>query len=400
MTVQNPRAYPNGSILVPPTLPESRIDTRRLGVSDISVAMRIFLDRPDLDSVVFLLLSHDDKDSLVVDRQVLHVEEFKRMFEPLGNDPDVPTKSVLVVLDSNFSTEFAEQVMTGDSIPENMWIISTSRGVSMRTLVVIGNEASLVNKAPDGTGIDYGIYGSMPTRGLMDIVAYSTKDPTLQDLPGELHARFRNGPSPGFEASCVTGAHQTFYPHLRYFFAGEVTGARAIALQLYLRKIPDGGFFDDYDKAAAAPGEVFPGRRYYRFVRIEAVPGSWAVKEYGLTEIRTDSTDEIARQLASERSGVSLASDGKIHVSILDLISETLEGLERQREMDKDEEKRRTSQVHDILKEINGLEGNDPFFIAHFVDCWGQMSVEGWRTTIQKAHDRLVEKSRAAARSS
>jgi hypothetical protein len=402
MTVKNPKTYPGGPTIAPPPFPRSPIDNRRIRVGDVQCAMTHLLLHRELDSVVFIFLNHRQKDLLLVDRDVLDVEWFQRLFETYEGGWTVSKKNILVILDSCYSTVFAQQVMDGAIMPKNIWIITASAGVSMTTLVVIGNHHSLVNQAQDGSGLDYGIYGSMLARGLIDIIAYSNRNPTLTALPGELLARFKEGASPGFEPSCVTLADETLCPSLRYFFPDAVTGGRAIALQQYLPKIPDGGAFDDHDRATAASGAVLPGQRYYRFVRIEAIPGGFDVKGYGVVEVRKDSPDAIAQQLARDENDDILGPGGKAktHVCIIDLMWEALKGLTPHPEIDEAEEKRRLSEIHDVLRDINGLEGNDPYFFPFFVDCWGAKPIEEWKTVIQEAHDRLVEDSRNTAPSS
>jgi hypothetical protein len=407
VTVQNPQSHPLGPQLFVPHAYDHRVCYDRIGYYKVCKAMQKFVNSTDFDAIVFFFLNHDNENALTVDQDTMSVQHFKAMFQPDSSKHASP-KSVLAVIDSCRSTKFAKRVMDRDLLPpppDGMCILSSSPTVAMTTAFVLSDSVSLVNINPDGSGVNYGVFGTSFMREFMDLICYSGEDPKMESVANRLNGRIGDPRRRGFTASCF-GQPLEMSRTLRYFFGKRVDPDTAVEGGFLFRDIlppPMGNVrFDDYSETFL-PGTIPGEAASYRFVRIaenrdrEGRLIGYGVCEYGEVPKLADPPDPIALQLAQHKEGLEGSDQVPIHVNILDLLAIALQGLTPQSPaMDFAEEQRRFSEACDILEEVNGFEEPDRFFLAHLVRQWGVYSHDRWREVIRTARKaiRQAEKGR------
>jgi hypothetical protein len=150
--------------------------------SDVTFRFAAFLERADLDAIVWVGLNHGDTTAL--------------RFREQGN---------IMWLFSSILLDYRSK-MTKDVLTSG---------------IIVSNDDSLVNTLKDpvsGSSVRYSIQSSMMMRELMELIAYTDENPLLTDLAGRLNGLGGGG----FRAECHQNDKSTAGVRLRDFFGGRV----------------------------------------------------------------------------------------------------------------------------------------------------------------------------------
>jgi hypothetical protein len=171
------------------------------------------------------------------------------------------TKPLLVIADTSHSTLFAMNVMeelTKRKLDRNTaWLTSGIRE-SVTSAIIVSDDERLVNHDKQ-TGFKFSISGGMFTRYLLQILAYSTKDLLLNEIP-EMLTKAKNGQN-GFKAHlCISrGVMQTL--SYRSFFGGPIDSNKSVKIggkqRSFNEIIPTGELLDDLAHFPVDPYESF-----------------------------------------------------------------------------------------------------------------------------------------------
>jgi hypothetical protein len=228
-TIKNPRSRPLGPPLFPPREYKDSILRRRATANAVSNAVRIFVERDELDSVFFSFLDHRQRSSVGMDLDEMGFKQFRDMFKPDPFRPGARPKPVFVLLDSCYSVPFAKQVLEEEEAGKQMWIVAAGPGIVMTSAIVKSDCVELVNKNPDGSNVHYAVYGSMMARKFMNHVCYTKEGVKLGELANVLNSGIEDPLRRGFHAEGF-GSPDLEQRDLREFFRGNVSPGTPVDL--------------------------------------------------------------------------------------------------------------------------------------------------------------------------
>jgi hypothetical protein len=323
---------------------------------------------------------------------------------------DVRPKDVLVILDSCFSSVFADEVLTGGLATHNLHILSAGEGVVMTSLIVFSDcdDGRFVNECRDGSGAKYGIFGCMMMRELMNLIAFTSENPSLKEIPGRLHERVENDVLRGFTCkygTSVPGQSLT----LRDFFCDAVDPKREVLLgnqkclfEKVLRPLPSTGcLFDDY--CSSWQGEANPQREEHSLRSVTITQDNnqdgFRVVKYENVDMRLRTNDAKFRHIISGKLDRK-RNDRTVHVLLCDLFDQTLVELadveEHVREVD---DEKAVRECHDILVALNDISEGDRFYLPIVIEHWHTHTVDEWRAAFALAHSKLSRREEGRLRS-
>jgi hypothetical protein len=411
-TVQNPRSYPLGPQLFPPKGYERSVWPNRAPADDVYNLVRSFVDSRDFDALVFLYLNHGKAGSITLDQDEMAFDRFKSMFAPKPGFSTPPPKDILIILDCCYSARFAKNVMLQEPRQERLWILASSPTVSMTSTVVVSDCIELLNINPDGSHVDYAVFGTAMMRELMPLICYSSENVQLSALAARLNRRVADDKLRGFQASVFGQTDETGVT-LRHFFGQAIRADKSVdvgPLKCEFRdvvlEIQDKGRFDDFHVAADKVSSV-SARRFYRYVRITGIfdecgqiVGFAPVAEspYGFVPIEPDSEDAIAQQVIDCKGAEAPGREGKVHVPLCILLRVCMDGLEKScAPISYDEEDRYFTEIHDALSEVNSFDGRDVYFLPYIAQYWGQKEFPQWVHALRQAHDAIIAPEKPAS---
>jgi hypothetical protein len=339
------------------------------------------LRRPDLVAIVWVFVNHADKDSLTFDEEGLSVEAFRGIFSDLPEN--TTPKDLFIVLDCCCSNQFSQQLMER---PFTSMPIRFLTGVCWTSLIVVSENTELVNCRRDPIDgkkrLHYSIHSPMLMRELLQMIAYTMKNPKMSEIVAHLHERIPNGR--GFEAE-TRGTAATEEWTLRRFFGPPLRLGRRNCHRLHqiIPPTPLGGFFDDFDKAQAFTKDDDD----FRCVEI-AIEGTdrFRIVGYAALENLRERFGAVLDDVIQARGRGADSLSGCPHVPLL-LIWNAIRGQlpDPPRGAPTSADITVYNDIVTFMKSVNGLVRGDMGVARRFVPYWKMFTPEDWKMMVQDA---------------
>jgi hypothetical protein len=265
-TVTNPSPYVGLERLGIPAKYSDRVNRnpimcRGLIVNDLLALAK----RAEIEAVVWFLLDHEHRDSIVLGEPGAVIEAgcLASIYDdwPAG-------KPLFIVADSSCSSEYAKSVLeelaeSGRPWP-TAWLTSGSGRPATSAIVVSDDEDDNLVNHDEQTDLRYSIYGGLLPQSLMRIIVYTNLNFRVEQLGRVL--REGCGNSIGIEADMCESAEWMRDISLRDLFGGPIDPDRVVSVdsgsRLFREIIPPGPRLDDVGRFTARISGMI------RFVRV------------------------------------------------------------------------------------------------------------------------------------